>query len=1066
MSVRTTIIRKWINTGLRTVVLGSILVTVTARVAAGDGSQCTVNADCDNGLYCDGAETCNAETGACEAGTEPDCGDGVACTIDACHEGTDSCRHAPEDAVCDNGLFCDGTETCDPDLGCRPGAGPCDRTACDEVNDACLECLVDADCDDGLFCTGTETCDGGACGAGDDPCPGQSCDESNAECRTGDACTLSTDFESGAGGWTGDTGDCTAGDFVAGEPDATTWQAGGGNPGSAFYTAPNHRGLGQDDVDGGTCEALSPVVDCAGQAAAEVTIDYFHGQRDGNDDAGDGFAIEVLSDGAVIDTLVAIGDVTTSPAWTTVSTTIYNPGDVRLRVRASDAASSGDVVEGGIDNARICAQDPVDGPTVIITSPAAGAILPADAAVELNATATDPQDGDVSGRISWRSSIDGYLGTCEPVYASLSPGTHILTASVTDSQGFCSSAQIMIVVIGDPAGPGAPPTCPTVTPTEADLDWRWIALKEDPDGACPPVPAWIGEPLFEVPGEPIHCVPPPLRPPCVYTFSGSGPVPMRAIDELNNAPGLDCRHRTRMAVSPASGPPTRAGLPTKSLEDDLAGCFLGAAGGIQSGSGQPPSIRLAFLDTAPTMEQNPACMLTGSCTPPPLPEPQPPSLHGPTLGAFADALLCGDAAACGVEVTSQLALPYKDFERETPRPRLPNGYVGTIEELAAAIWDEQVAFNSARREQHLVFNLSLAWRRQFGGSETAASAMALDVRAVHDVLSFVVAEGALVVAAAGNAPGDCHAGHAGPLYPAAWEGRPAPPPGGPGPTSAYLPLLSAAAGIPDDGRPLVNAQPDSLPPLVAYGDHAVVRLPPGMGATFSDTLTGSSVPAAVISAAAATLWSRDPQLAAADVMDLLYLRAVPVEGDPDFCFDSPPGRAGCSGGDRPDVKRVSPCSAVGGVCAIQATCEPPLDGALEFTARMIGSTCPLASPPALVQEPWLFPQPGSNLCPNCGIDARFLAGKIGEGSFAVGAGATLSVTELTVEVCGQTFELDPGGSELTIGTSFHAILPGPPCTSDPNPVLSGTVEIMTGAGSYIEFTASAPVFTVGNPYLP
>jgi len=45
-------------------------------------------------------------------------------------------------------------------------------------------CTTNADCDDGLFCNGDETCDisSGICQSGIDPCPGQGCDETNDEC--------------------------------------------------------------------------------------------------------------------------------------------------------------------------------------------------------------------------------------------------------------------------------------------------------------------------------------------------------------------------------------------------------------------------------------------------------------------------------------------------------------------------------------------------------------------------------------------------------------------------------------------------------------------------------------------------------------------------------------------------------------------------------------------------------------------------------------------------------------------------------------------------------------------
>ena len=336
-------------------------------VSCDDGVSCTVdscnegsdscdnvatNSLCDNGLFCDGSETCNATLG-CQAGSAPNCDDGVSCTVDSCNEGSDSCDNAPDDSACDNGLFCDGAETCNAATGCETGSDPCAGGFCDEVGDICFECNVDADCDDGAFCNGTETCNAGSCQAGSDPCPGQSCDEGGDICVVGGACSHNADFSAGAGGWTGDTGSCSTGDFIVGTPDSTAWQVGSGNPGQAFFTANNAGGIGTDDVDGGTCEALSPVIDCAGQAAAEVTLDYYHGQRDAGDDAGDGFTIEVLNNGTVVDTVVSIGDVTNNAAWTSVSSVVTSPGNIQVRVRVSDATGGGDIVEAGLDNVVI-----------------------------------------------------------------------------------------------------------------------------------------------------------------------------------------------------------------------------------------------------------------------------------------------------------------------------------------------------------------------------------------------------------------------------------------------------------------------------------------------------------------------------------------------------------------------------------------------------------------------------------------------------------------------------------------------------------------------------------------
>jgi hypothetical protein len=146
------------------------------------------DAACDDGLFCNGTETCDAVLG-CQAGANIDCDDNVPCTSDACDEDNDTCTHDTADAACDDGLFCNGAETCDAVLGCQAGADPCPNTACDDTSDACVDCQTDPDCDDGLFCNGVETCDGGTCVAGlavqcDDgvTCTIDSCNEATNAC--------------------------------------------------------------------------------------------------------------------------------------------------------------------------------------------------------------------------------------------------------------------------------------------------------------------------------------------------------------------------------------------------------------------------------------------------------------------------------------------------------------------------------------------------------------------------------------------------------------------------------------------------------------------------------------------------------------------------------------------------------------------------------------------------------------------------------------------------------------------------------------------------------------------
>jgi hypothetical protein len=145
---------------------------------------CTTDADCDNGQFCDGVETCNA--GVCVPGIqEPD---GTQCTdtpdipgdcrIPGCYTGVCVPGQIPEtpgtacgdpsDTACDNPDSCDGAGDCQSNY--EPAG---------------------FDCGDGQFCNSAETCSGvGSCIAGSDPClVEETCDENF------DICISSCEFD-------------------------------------------------------------------------------------------------------------------------------------------------------------------------------------------------------------------------------------------------------------------------------------------------------------------------------------------------------------------------------------------------------------------------------------------------------------------------------------------------------------------------------------------------------------------------------------------------------------------------------------------------------------------------------------------------------------------------------------------------------------------------------------------------------------------------------------------------------------------------------------------------------
>jgi hypothetical protein len=51
----------------------------------------------------------------------------------------------PDAAACDDGLFCNGVESCDPQAGCVAGAPPCDAAqTCYEDKDDCFDNTIPA----------------------------------------------------------------------------------------------------------------------------------------------------------------------------------------------------------------------------------------------------------------------------------------------------------------------------------------------------------------------------------------------------------------------------------------------------------------------------------------------------------------------------------------------------------------------------------------------------------------------------------------------------------------------------------------------------------------------------------------------------------------------------------------------------------------------------------------------------------------------------------------------------------------------------------------------------------
>ena len=140
--------------------IGEIAITGSAAITTDNAETlvgCEFDSDCDDGTYCNGAETC--VSGACTAGTPVSCDDGQACTSDSCNEATDSCDYTTNDAVCDDADACNGAETCVAGVGCQAGT----PLVCDDSN----ECTTDS-CNAIAGCQYSNASAGTACGDGTD----------------------------------------------------------------------------------------------------------------------------------------------------------------------------------------------------------------------------------------------------------------------------------------------------------------------------------------------------------------------------------------------------------------------------------------------------------------------------------------------------------------------------------------------------------------------------------------------------------------------------------------------------------------------------------------------------------------------------------------------------------------------------------------------------------------------------------------------------------------------------------------------------------------------------------
>ncbi|HJW74713.1 MAG TPA: hypothetical protein VJ787_03445 [Thermoleophilia bacterium] len=110
-------------------------------------------------------------------------------------------------------------------------------------------------------------------------------------------------------------------------------------------------------------------------------------------------------------------------------------------------------VTGKLTALKVTAPNRNTAPVVTITSPTDGGQYSAGDLVHFAATAVDKEEGNLSPKLIWTSSVVGSLGTGASFDHTLSAGTHIITASATDSRRKTGTDSVTVTVAGTPGQP-------------------------------------------------------------------------------------------------------------------------------------------------------------------------------------------------------------------------------------------------------------------------------------------------------------------------------------------------------------------------------------------------------------------------------------------------------------------------------------------------------------------------------------------------------------------------------------------------------------------------------------
>jgi len=207
---------------------------------------------------------------------------------------------------------------------------------------------------------------------------------------------------------------------------------------SMGYCSMSPRTLAADDIAG--AKALYPTV---ANTAPSVVIST------PSNNASYGNGVSVAFSGSATD--VQDGALTSTLSWTSNIDGAIGLGGAFARVLSAGTHTikATAVDSGGLTTVKqvtVTVASSNTAPSVTISSPANGASFANGATVSFGGSASDTQDGSLTSKLAWTSSLDGAIGTGGAFTKVLGAGTHTIKATVTDNGGMTTVKQISVTV--------------------------------------------------------------------------------------------------------------------------------------------------------------------------------------------------------------------------------------------------------------------------------------------------------------------------------------------------------------------------------------------------------------------------------------------------------------------------------------------------------------------------------------------------------------------------------------------------------------------------------------------